>query len=61
MRSGTTKAAQGFYSASRRFNNAGDKSAVVLPPVAPHACREEVRVCAKNGTKITGKKEGGTK
>lgn len=46
MRSGTTKAAQGYYSASRRFNNAGDKSAVVLPPVEPHRCREDVRVCA---------------
>ena len=32
--------------ASRRFNNAGEKSAAVLPPVAPHVCREDVRVCA---------------
>jgi hypothetical protein len=46
MRSGTTRVAQNFYSATRRFDNAGERSAAILPPVEPHRCREEVRVCA---------------
>ncbi len=40
----TTRVAQAFFSSSRRFNNAGVKSAGVLPPVSPHKCREEVRI-----------------
>ena len=41
----TTRVAQAFFSSSRRFNNQDVKSAGVLPPVSPHKCREEVRIC----------------
>lgn len=45
MRSSTTYAAQNFAARSRALVNAGQKSAAVIPPVEPHKCREETRIC----------------